>query len=363
MKWTLNLGRFFGIKVQVHWTFLILVAWVVFTEYGKGSNTFTTLLTLLYVLAIFACVVLHEFGHALTAGNYGIKTKQITLLPIGGVASLERMPEKPRQELLVAVAGPVVNVAIAAALFPFIGPVQNIVSSMQQGSNLSITPTNFVFSLVVVNILLVLFNAIPAFPMDGGRVLRAILAMYMDRVKATHIASRLGQGIAVLFFVGGFFFNPFLVFIGIFVFFGAYAENMMVQQLEFIKGHRIREAMMKNFRTINMDSTVGEAVETILSGSDSVFIVTDEEGRFAGIASLPRILGVLKERGKDARIRDYLETGMRNFTPDQKLSTAYYYIQQNRGLSCPVIENGRPVGLINNAKINEYIMIQSALSY
>ena len=121
--------------------------------------------------------------------------------------------------------------------------------------------------------------------------------------------------------------------------------------------------MMKNFRTISIESTVGEAVEHILSGSESVFIVTDQEGRFAGIVSLPRILNVLKERGKDVLIRDYLETGMRNFTPNQKLSTAYYYVQQHRGISCPVIEDGKPIGLINNAKINEYIMIQSALSY
>lgn len=361
MKWSLNLGRVFGIRVLVHWTFLILLAWVLFTEWQKGSDAFTSLLMVLYVLAIFACVVLHELGHSLTARHYGIKTKKITLLPIGGVASLERMPEKPKQELLVAIAGPAVNVAIAILLIPFTGSLDSILASART-NDLSITPSTFVFSLRVVNLFLVIFNAIPAFPMDGGRVLRAFLAMYMNRVRATHIASRLGQGIAVLFFIAGFFFNPFLVFIGIFVFFGAYSENVMVQHLEFIKGHKIREAMMKDFSTINYNSTVGEAVDKILSGPDTVFMVSDGD-RFAGVLSMSNIIRVLKERGRDVPVRDYLETGMKKFSPDQNLATAYYYTQQYRNISCPVIENGKLVGLINSEKINEYIMIQSALSY
>ncbi len=361
MKWSLNLGRVFGIRVLVHWTFVILLAWVLFNEWEKGSNTITTLLTLFYIITLFACVVLHELGHSLTARHYGIKTKKITLLPIGGVASLEQMPEKPKQELLVAIAGPAVNVVIAILLYPFLGSLQTILESARQ-NNYSITPQNFVFSLFLVNIFLVAFNAIPAFPMDGGRVLRALLAMSMNRVRATHIASRLGQGIAVLFFIAGFFFNPFLVFIGIFVFFGAYSENIMVQHLEFIKGHKIREAMMKDFEIVEAGSTIGNVVDKILSGSDTVFLVTDQ-GHFTGVISMQDILSILKEQGRDALVRDHLVTGMKIFTPEQNLSAAYYYTQQNRGISCPVIEDGKLVGLINSQKINEYIMVQSALSY
>ncbi len=361
MKWSLNLGRIFGIRVLVHWTFLILLAWVVFNEWEKGSDTFTALLTLFYIITLFACVVLHELGHSLTARHFGIKTKKITLLPIGGVASLEQMPEKPRQELLVAIAGPAVNVAIAILLIPFLGSMQTILASAGK-NDYSITPQNFLFYLFLINILLVVFNAIPAFPMDGGRVLRAFLAMHMNRVRATHIASRLGQGIAVLFFIAGFFFDPFLVFIGIFVFFGAYSENIMVQHLEFIKGHKIGEAMMKKFEIVDADSTIGNIVERILAGSDTVFMVTDK-GQFAGIISMQNALAVLKDKGRDAVVRDHLEMGMTTFSPDQNLSAAYYYTQQNRNISCPVIENGKLVGLINSQKINEYMIVQSALSY
>ena len=202
MKGTLNIGRVSGIKVQVHWTFVFLIAWVVFLEVSRGREMPAIALSILFVLVIFGCVVLHELGHALTARRFGISTRKITLLPIGGVASLERMPEKPQQELLVAVAGPAVNVVIAILLY-IVFPIHRFLDlepeALQEMLS-AISPQNFVFYLFAANVMLVVFNAIPAFPMDGGRILRALLSMTIDRVQATRIAAALGQLMAVMFF-------------------------------------------------------------------------------------------------------------------------------------------------------------------
>src|SRR5688572_19607479 len=212
MRWSLRILTVSGIGIYVHITFLILVAWIgaIFFQSGGAVHAVHGIVL---ILAVFACVVLHEFGHALTAKKFGIKTRDITLLPIGGVARLERMPEDPKQELWVALAGPAVNVVIAAVLFV----VLQFTGGMESPSTLSVTGGPFLGRLLIVNSCLVLFNMLPAFPMDGGRIVRALLAMRMDYMKATQIAAGLGQGMACLFGFIGLFSNPFLVFIALFV--------------------------------------------------------------------------------------------------------------------------------------------------
>ncbi|WP_345348415.1 site-2 protease family protein [Candidatus Villigracilis affinis] len=190
MKWQWKLGKFAGIDVYVHATFLLLIAWVGYSHWLENNNWGEVFSGILFILALFACVVLHEYGHALTARKYGIKTRDITLYPIGGVARLERMPEKPIEELWVALMGPAVNVVIAAGLFAYL----YLTSSLVPLSELTMASGSFLERLMTVNITLVLFNLIPAFPMDGGRVLRALLAMRMDYVRATQIAASIGQG-------------------------------------------------------------------------------------------------------------------------------------------------------------------------
>src|SRR5215204_3763354 len=209
MKWQWKLGRFAGIDVFVHATFLILIGWVGYSRWLENQKWSEVINGIVFILALFLCVVLHEYGHALTARKYGIQTRDITLYPIGGVARLERMPDKPIEELWVALMGPAVNVIIAAGLFAYLfltnGPVPLTALTVASGS--------FAERLMVVNIWLVLFNLIPAFPMDGGRVLRAILAMRMDYVRATQVAANIGQGMAFIFGFIGLFSNPFLLFI------------------------------------------------------------------------------------------------------------------------------------------------------
>ncbi|MDX1666453.1 MAG: site-2 protease family protein, partial [Saprospiraceae bacterium] len=251
MKGSLSLGRIAGIKLQVHWTFVLILAWVAFIEVNKGSGLNTILLSMAFVLTIFVCVILHELGHSLTAKRFGIETKKITLLPIGGVASLERMPEDPKQELQVAVAGPLVNVVIAFLLFWFVRPVGEYLQPDNIENLKSVSPDNFLFYLFSANVMLVVFNAIPAFPMDGGRVLRALLSFKLNRVRATEIAANLGQIIAVGFFFLGLFYNIILIFIAIFVYFGASGEYTMIRQISLLRDFVVSDAMMDKYTTLH----------------------------------------------------------------------------------------------------------------
>jgi Zn-dependent protease len=222
-----QLGRVAGIAVQVHWTFLLLLGWVALMHTRAGGGLADALRGVALTLAVFACVVLHEYGHALTARRYGIGTRDITLLPIGGVARLVRMPEDPRQELLVAAAGPAVNVMLAAAFAAVLAGTGGRVPI----TGVTLFGSRFLEQLMWINVVLVIFNLLPAFPMDGGRVLRALLALRMPYLKATRWAAAAGQTMAVaLGFAGIVLPSPFMVLIALFVFSGARAEARMVEQ-------------------------------------------------------------------------------------------------------------------------------------
>jgi Zn-dependent protease len=221
---SLKIATFFGIEVRIHVTFLLFLAWIWFSSYQvEGSSGAAK--GVLFILILFACVLLHEFGHAFAARAFGIRTPDITLYAIGGVARLNRIPDKPWQELIVAIAGPLVNVVIAAILIFGI----HVTAGLQQIEHLESPRIEMLAKVASVNVMLVLFNLIPAFPMDGGRVLRALLAMVMPYTQATQIAARIGQGLAVVFAVFGFLGNPILIFIAIFIFVGAQQEASMTR--------------------------------------------------------------------------------------------------------------------------------------
>ena len=228
MRWAWKLGVVAGIPVYLHSTFVLVIAWVFWVSWQQGQSFLSAAVGAGFVLVLFGCVVLHEFGHALTARRYGIRTRDITLLPIGGVARLERMPDDPKQELWVALAGPAVNVVIAAGLFAW----QALAGGYQPVGGLSLSGGSFLDSLMKLNLFLALFNMLPAFPMDGGRVLRATLAMNLEYVRATQIASTVGQGMALLFALIGLLWNPFLLFIAFFVWIGAAQEVLRCERSE-----------------------------------------------------------------------------------------------------------------------------------
>ncbi len=361
MRTNLNLGNISGIKIKVHWTFFFLIAWIVFVELKRGGTTKSILFNMGFVLAVFLCVVLHELGHALTAKRFGINTKKITLLPIGGMASLDSLPESPKQELLVVIAGPLVNGIIALLLY-FIVPVQeymylNFTETFE--ALMGFTLQNFLFYLFVVNIALVVFNMIPAFPMDGGRILRALLAMKMNRVKATQIASSIGQFIAAAFLLIGLLYNPILIFIALFIFLGAYGENKMVQHLALLKGHTVEEAMMINITTFNPNDSIDIVVNKIISGTENNFVVVENHL----VVGLIYHQDIIDHSNKNVLVKDIMATNYKTLKATDDLKNAYRLIYSGKKSFFPVVEDGKLLGAIDSINLNEYILLQAKLAY
>jgi len=357
MKWQWKLGRFAGIDVFVHATFLLLIGWVGYSHWLARRDWGDVLSGILFILALFLCVVLHEYGHALTARRYGIRTRDITLYPIGGVARLERMPDKPIEELWVALMGPAVNVVIAAVLFVYLFLTGGLVPLTE----LSITSGSFLARLMVLNIWLVLFNLIPAFPMDGGRVLRALLALRMEYVRATQVAASIGQGIAFIFGFIGLFTNPFLLFIALFVWIGASQEASMVQVRDSISGIPVTRAMQTDFRTLAPDDRLSQVVALILSGSQHDFPVVDATGRIAGILDRDAFMKALTEHGQSAPVMDFVRQDLPVVDSYEMLEPVLTRLQESGSKTLPVTHGGQLVGLITMENITEFLMIRSAL--
>jgi len=361
MRANLNLGSISGINIKIHWTFLFLIVWVVFDELKRGGNIESVMFNVAFILAVFVCVVLHELGHALTAKKFGITTEKITLLPIGGVASLNKIPESPKQELLVVIAGPLVNVVIAILLYMFI-PVQdyahfNFTETLE--ALMSFTLQNFLFYLFIVNVGLVVFNMIPAFPMDGGRMLRALLAMRINRVKATQIATSIGQFIAVVFLLIGLLYNPFLVIIALFIFVGGYGENQMVQHLALLKGHSVEEAMLLNITVFKPKDSIDLVVNKIISGTETNFVVVND-GVVLGILYHKNII---ENSNKNLLVEAVMDTTFNTVKHTDNLKTTYHLIYSSKQDFFPVLNDGKLVGAIDATNLHEYILLQSKLVY
>lgn len=356
MKWQWKLGTFAGIDVFIHATFLLLIGWIGYSHWLEYGSWVKVAEGILFILALFLCVVLHEYGHALTARKYGVKTRDITLYPIGGVARLERMPEKPIEELWVALMGPAVNVVIAALLFAYLFVTNGLVPM----SDLTIASGSFLERLMAVNISLVLFNLIPAFPMDGGRVLRALLAMRMDYVRATQVAASIGQGLAFLLGLIGLFNNPFLLFIAFFVWIGASQEASMVQMRNTISGIPVTHAMQTRFETLSPSDRLERVVNLILAGSQQDFPVVEQE-QFVGVLTRDDFIRALSQHGQNTPVGDVIRRNIPSVDSHEMVETALTRLQESGAKTLPVMHGGRFVGLVTSENITEFLMIRSAL--
>jgi Zn-dependent protease len=357
MKWQWRLGRFFGIDVYVHATFLILIGWMGLNYWLESKKLAAVLIGIGFILALFLCVVLHEYGHALTARKYGIKTRDITLYPIGGVARLERMPDRPIEELWVALMGPAVNVVIALLLFIYLAVTIGAPDLLQM---MDITTGGFLERLMRVNITLVLFNLIPAFPMDGGRVLRAALAMRMDYVHATQTAAAIGQGLAFLFGFIGLFTNPFLLFIAFFVWIGAGQEANLVQVRNSVGGIPVSRAMQTKFESLSSRDTMARVVELILAGAQQDFPVV-EDGQVIGLLTREAFIQGLSKEGSSAPVIQFVRRDLPEVDSHDMVETALMQLERSGSKTLTVKHNGQLVGLITSENITEFLMIRSAL--
>jgi Zn-dependent protease len=357
MKWSWTVGSIFGIKLRIHWTFLLLLIWVG-TIYGRAEGGLPAAARGIgFILAVFGCVVLHECGHALMARRFGVPTEDITLLPIGGVARMQRIPDVPMQEFWIAIAGPAVNVVIAGLLFVGLLATSGLRVATAEPS----LTTSFFTNLMWVNVLLVAFNVLPAFPMDGGRVLRSLLALQMDYTRATGIAVSVGQGMAILFGVVGLFTNPFLLFIALFVYIGAEAELQMVQLRDLVAGVRVRDAIMTDFNVLAADATLDEAADMVLAGTQQDFPVMDG-GDFRGILYRQKLLEGLRDDGGQARVGDWASDVDQRPTLEAPLWETLEKMREKQSGTLPVFANGELVGLLSSENISELLMIRSARS-
>jgi Zn-dependent protease/CBS domain-containing protein len=357
MGWSLKLGHVRGIGIYVHATFVLILAWAAYVGWARDQTLHGALDQVVFVVAVFGCIVLHELGHALSALRFGIKTKDITLLPIGGLARLERMPRKPIQELIVALAGPAVNIVIAIVL-----AVGLAAFGLYRGFTLqALLEGSMIERLMIVNVFLVVFNMLPAFPMDGGRALRALLAARLGHFRATQIAASVGQGMALLFGFVGLFSNPFLVFIALFVWMGASQEAASAQTESLIGGAVVDGAMMRQFRALVPEATLGEAVAAGLAGEQTDFPVLDG-GRVVGVLAQTDLIRGLSEAGRDGLVADYMNDDFVTAEAGELLDEAFRKLQTCRCRTIPVLREGQLEGLLTHDNMRTYLGIRNALA-
>ena len=355
MKWSLKLGRFAGIDVFIHATFFLLLAWIGMIYWSETGTIAGVVTGLVLILLLFLCVLLHEYGHALTARHYGVGTRHITLLPIGGVAMLEGMPREPREEMIVALAGPAVNLVIAAGLFLLLG----LLGSDRFLSGFDLAGSGLLQSLLAANLMLAVFNMLPAFPMDGGRVLRATLSMRMDRVRATRLAARIGQTLAIGLGFLGLMGNPFLILIAVFVWIGAGAEAGAAEEDARLSGRPAGRAMITDFHVIHPRDPLARAIDLTLSGTQKDFPVVDED-TVVGVLSQTGLLRGLRDLGADGLVSQIMEPARTAEvgTPLDRLLTD---LQDGTRLVC-ITRDGALVGIVDLENITEYLRIQAALA-
>ena len=357
MDWSFKLFDVAGTAVRVHFTFFLLLAWIGAAHWTRGGPG-EAIDGIVFILLLFACVLLHEFGHIFAARRYGIRTPDVTLLPIGGVASLERMPEKPSQEIIVALAGPAVNLVIAVLLMVVLGARFDFTQMAQ----LEQAQTSLIGRVAAANVALLVFNLIPAFPMDGGRVLRALLAIGLGYTRATRIAASIGQGLAVVLAIVGLMGNPLLVLIAVFIFLAASGEAGYVQMRDYTRGYLASHAMITSFQTLSPLSTVDDAAQLLLRTTQKEFPVVDGAGTLRGMLTHEALIAALRTTGGATPVLDVMTRDVPTVPENGCLDAVFKVMQQRGGTRFVgvVDPNQRLLGYITAENLAELVMIRSA---
>jgi len=352
MPWSIQAGRILGIPIRLHLTFVLLLGWLVTRGVLRGELTEPLIAT-----GLFACVLLHELGHSVVAKRYGVEVESITLLPIGGVALMERIPDEPRQELHIAVAGPLVNFVLA----PLLLLAHHLLEPAAAGSLWS-QPGLPLLKLADLNWKLGLFNLLPAFPMDGGRILRALLAERTSYVRATAVAASLGQIFAfIIGFVGLLNTNPLMVFMALFLFIGAAEEGARAQTQAIVEGVPVQDAMMTSFSTLARADTLNRAVDLLLAGTQQDFPVVEGD-EVVGILTRQRLLQVLAESGPGLYASEVMEPAADAVSPDAPLREVLEHMM-SKGVTVVAVRSEKGLcGLLTMENATEFVLVRAALS-
>ncbi len=349
MKWALPIGRPFGIRVEIHATFLLILLYIGWRGWGLGGPT-TALWAMLLVALLFVCVILHELGHSVMAMRFGVQVRYIVLFPIGGVAAMSEIPEKPIREFLIAVAGPLVNVVIVLLLRPITG-------SFFPDPGIEVFPydvPSLIEKLQLANAILVIFNLLPAFPMDGGRILRSLLAIPLSYEWATQIAVWGGQAVAIGFVLLGLRWNPFLVLIGGFVFFGALSENRLVRTRARFRGVRAADLMSGPGAVLGPEQPLSDCMRLLADRRQADFLVL-AEGRLAGILERDRWMRAVEVRGADAPVSTAMRRSFVCFRPITEMSTAWKDMLTMDQKLFPVMEGDELMGRVTQEDIVRFL--------
>lgn len=351
MKWSFQIGKLFGIPIRVHFTFLLLLLFIGISGSKQGGST-SAVFGMATIVFIFFCVILHEVGHSLMAKHYGINVKDIVLLPIGGVSRMDEIPENPKEEINISLVGPLVSFGLAILFFILAKLLNQSISF----KSLTIFRGNLIANLFWINSILGLFNLIPAFPMDGGRVLRGILATSMDSLKATKIAVGVGQGFAILLFFIGIFFNWWMALIAIFIYLGAEGEERMMTVRASLAKSPVRLAMLTDFHTVSPDETIGQVLERICHSLQQDFPVMEKD-EMVGILTREAIFSTLHKHEKSAWVKDIMQKDFISTTEDAPLSDIYKTMTIHNLSMIPVMKEKKLKGMINLEQIGKYHMI------
>lgn len=353
---SLELGSVSGIPIRVHWSFALLLAWSAFSNFSFTGSGSATLLGMGFVLVVFGCVLLHELGHSLTAQRFGIQTRSITLSPIGGVAALESSPRNWKEELWITAAGPAVNAAIALLLLPFV--ILTLTPDVLAVAPFSSFPS-FLFLLFCANAMLTLFNLVPAFPMDGGRLFRSFLTPSQGKLRATRIAARTGQVFALLIALGGLFLSPFMLLIGVFVFLAAAAELRNVELEEGLSGTTVSDAMRHSFDAIAASDPVDDAIRrTIHSGQHSLPVMKD--GNLLGLVTFASLVEARSRGLGGTPVETLISHVVPSVSPYEDLLPVLRTMQGRNCDVIPVVRENRLIGLLPRRSIQSLLTLRSA---
>lgn len=356
MRWSIDLGRIAGTAIRVHVTFLIFLAFIGILAY-RANGPEAAWDTLAFIVLIFICVVAHEFGHVLMARQFGARTRDVILFPIGGVANMERVPEKPSQEILVSLAGPLVNLAIAIGLMLWLGH-----SLTEQDFNtIGNSQASLALRIAAANLILMTFNLLPAFPMDGGRVLRALLALKWGRSHATKIAAGIGQVFAFGLGFLGLFGNPFLLIIAAFIFIAAGAEADAAVLHDSARDLSVGEAMVTEFSALHPADTMGVSIERLIRSSDEIFPVIDETGRAFGFVTRMNILGALADNSDTTPVSAIMHPIDVTLSENENLESALTRFESGDVPALIVTDaDQRVIGIITRSSIAQTILVHTA---
>jgi len=373
MGTSLTLFRVFGIDVRVHWSFVLILAYGAFIySAGPAGPLVGALYGILVILLLFGSVTLHEMGHAVVAKYYKVNVAHITLLPIGGVASLERMPDKPLHEFLITLAGPLVNFILAIILVPLTLLAAmlelgrgNFPTTVVEFLRMMQTPgvTNILVYLLGANIMLGLFNLLPAFPMDGGRILRSLLAMTMSYVQATRTAVLVGRLMAGLFAIWGLFTgNIVMLLIAFFVYVGGGAEREAVESRALLRNVKAGTALTPEAASLYASERLSRAVDLLMNTYQTDYPVRDLSGKFIGVLTRPRLIAGLREFGPEARVVDVMipEEQVVKVAPTADLSEVWVKMASGGGRVVAVNQGPEFLGLITMDDVCEIMQVVAA---